>query len=43
MDRPDSRPIVREDLDLLGDLSLEFDFEQEPLAPLILDPTPGAG
>jgi phospholipase C len=38
--RPDSRPTVREDLEILGDLSLEFDFDQEPLPPLILDPRP---
>jgi phospholipase C len=39
--RPDSRPTVREELDVLGDLSLEFDFTQAPLDPLILDPRPG--
>jgi phospholipase C len=39
--RPDSRPTVREDADELGDLLNEFDFEQEPIPPLILDPRPG--
>ena len=41
MSRPDSRPTVREEVAILGDLLREFDFEQEPLEPLILDP--GAG
>ena len=41
MSRPDSRPTVREEVDILGDLRTEFDFSQEPLPPLILDPTPG--
>ncbi|HEY7401806.1 MAG TPA: alkaline phosphatase family protein [Actinomycetota bacterium] len=43
--RPDSRPTVREDLDILGDLSLEFDFDQPPIPPLILplDPYPSGG
>jgi phospholipase C len=38
--RPDSRPTVRESVPALGDLSLEFDFTQTPVPPLILDPTP---
>ncbi len=38
---PDSRPTVREEVEILGDLLNDFDFEQEPLAPLILDPYPG--
>jgi phospholipase C len=38
--RPDSRPTVREEVDILGDLSSEFDFSQEPIAPVILDPNP---
>ena len=38
--RPDPRPTVREEWEGLGDLALEFDFTQEPLPPLILDPTP---
>jgi phospholipase C len=41
MSRPDSRPTVREEVGILGNLLREFDFTQEPLAPLILDP--GAG
>jgi phospholipase C len=40
MSRPDSRPTVREDVGILGDLLREFDFTQEPLPPLVLDPTP---
>ncbi len=40
MSRPDSRPLVRESLDVLGDLTAEFDFTQPPRPPLILDPTP---
>jgi phospholipase C len=40
MSRPDSRPTVREEVDILGDLALEFDFSQEPIPPLILDPSP---
>jgi phospholipase C len=38
--RPDSRPTVREDATILGDLKREFDFSQDPLPPLILDPRP---
>lgn len=38
--RPDSRPTVREDLPILGDLRREFDFNQPPRPPLILDPAP---
>ena len=41
--RPDSRPTVREELRILGDLRDEFDFDQEPIPPLILDPTPHSG
>jgi phospholipase C len=40
MSRPDSRPTVREDKPVLGNLAKEFDFSQEPLPPLILDPRP---
>jgi phospholipase C len=36
--RPDSRPVVRENLPILGDLIKEFDFSQAPLAPVILNP-----
>jgi phospholipase C len=41
--RPDSRPTVRENSPLLGDLLNDLDFSQEPLPPLILplDPEPG--
>ena len=38
--RPDSRPTVREEVKILGDVRREFDFSQDPLPPLILDPTP---
>jgi phospholipase C len=38
--RPDSRPTVREDVPILGDLANEFDFTQAPLPPLILQPYP---
>ncbi|MEO8293513.1 MAG: alkaline phosphatase family protein [Actinomycetota bacterium] len=38
LQRPDSRPTVREDVRILGDLRKEFDFAQDPLPPLILDP-----
>jgi phospholipase C len=40
LSRPDSRPTVREEVEILGDLLREFDFTQDPLPPLILDPTP---
>jgi phospholipase C len=38
--RPDSRPTARERVPVLGDLSLDFDFDfdQAPRAPLLLDP-----
>jgi phospholipase C len=42
MSRPDSRPTVREDVGILGDLLEEFDFTQDPIPPLILDPHPDA-
>jgi phospholipase C len=41
--RPDSRPTVRENVKQLGDLRNEFDFTQDPLPPLILDPHPSPG
>jgi hypothetical protein len=41
--RLDSRPTVREKLPILGDLLNEFDFAQDPLPPLALDPTPLPG
>jgi len=37
---PDARPTVREDAARLGDLASAFDFSQEPIPPLILDPWP---
>jgi phospholipase C len=40
MSRPDSRPTVREDAAVLGDLWDEFDFTQQPIPPLILEPDP---
>jgi phospholipase C len=40
LSRPDSRPTVREDVGILGDLRKEFDFSQDPLPPLVLDPSP---
>jgi len=41
--RPDPRPDVRENASQLGDLSLDFDFNQSPLPPLVLpiQPKPG--
>lgn len=36
--RPDPRPIVREEVGRLGDLSRVFDFTQSPREPLILEP-----
>jgi phospholipase C len=41
--RPDPRPTVREEVKLLGDLARSFDFEQEPIPPMILDPYPTGG
>jgi len=43
LQRPDSRPTVREDVSILGDLKKLFDFHQDPLPPLILDPHPDPG
>jgi hypothetical protein len=40
---PDSRPTVREDVKRLGDLAKNFDFSQEPIPPLVLDPWPNGG
>ncbi len=41
--RPDPRPTVRESLPGLGNMAADFDFNQSPLAPLILPlhPPPG--
>jgi phospholipase C len=38
--RPDSRPTVREEVPILGDITAAFDFDQAPRPPLILDPRP---
>jgi phospholipase C len=38
--RKDSRPTVREDVPVLGDLLSEFDFSQKANAPLVLDACP---
>jgi phospholipase C len=38
--RPDSRPIVREDVPILGNLVNDFNFSQSPRKPLILNPCP---
>jgi hypothetical protein len=38
--RPDSRPTVREEVPILGDLRRIFHFDRDPLPPLILDPWP---
>jgi phospholipase C len=37
---PDPRPTVREDVGQLGDLRDEFNFAQEPIPPLVLNPRP---
>ncbi len=38
--RPDMRPTVRENVPQLGDLTQDFDFNQSPRPPLILNPNP---
>jgi phospholipase C len=38
--RPDSRPSVRENAPILGDLIKEFDFTQSPRPPALLSPHP---
>jgi phospholipase C len=38
--RWDPRPTVREEVPILGDLADAFDFAQQPIPPLILDPSP---
>jgi len=38
--RPDPRPTVREEVDILGDLRRAFDFSQDPRPPVLLDPRP---
>ncbi|MEA2520633.1 MAG: hypothetical protein QOI81_279 [Actinomycetota bacterium] len=37
---PDQRPVVRERLPILGDITAAFDFTQPPRPPFILGPTP---
>jgi phospholipase C len=41
--RPDPRPTVRENVPILGDLTLDFDFTQTPLPPLVLQEHPQPG
>jgi phospholipase C len=41
--RPDSRPSVRENDPQVGDLSLDFNFNQAPRPPSLLDPNPPPG
>ena len=41
--RPDNRPDVRENNPQLGDLAGDFNFDQKPRAPLVLDPRPKPG
>jgi phospholipase C len=43
LQRPDSRPTVREDVGILGDLRKLFDFHQDPLPPLVLPLHPDPG
>ncbi|HZT85463.1 MAG TPA: alkaline phosphatase family protein [Gaiellaceae bacterium] len=38
--RPDPRPDVRENTEILGNLANDFNFDQKPQAPLILTPHP---
>ena len=38
--RPDPRPTVRENVGILGNVLQDFNFNQPPRPPLILDPTP---
>lgn len=41
--RPDPRPTVRENVNILGNLLQDFDFNQTPLSPLILQMNPSPG
>jgi phospholipase C len=41
--RPDPRPIVRENVSILGDLLNDFDFSQAPRPPVLLSPYPPPG
>jgi phospholipase C len=38
--RPDPRPLVRENVPILGNLMRDFDFRQKPRRPLLLKPMP---
>ena len=38
--RPDPRPTVREEAPILGDLTRDFDFDQQPRSPLVLSTHP---
>jgi phospholipase C len=38
--RPDPRPLVRENVKILGNLVRDFDFKQEPRSPYLLSPHP---
>jgi phospholipase C len=38
--RPDTRPTVRENASILGNLINDFDFTQNPRPPMILKPCP---
>ena len=38
--RPDPRPDVRENVPILGDLAQDFDFNQTPRPPMILNEHP---
>jgi phospholipase C len=40
LSRPDSRPVVREEYEIYGDITDAFDFDQDPRPPLILEPWP---
>jgi phospholipase C len=42
LSRPDSRPTVREEVEVLGDLTAAFDFDQPARPPMLLDPRPFA-
>jgi phospholipase C len=41
--RPDSRPTVRENVSILGDLLSDFDFAQQPISPVLLPLHPAPG
>jgi len=41
--RPDSRPTVREESSAVGELASDFNFSQNPRAPVILSPKPEPG